>query len=157
MAIGQGLSRGRHHAISPFFAFQDIITSAISVLIAIVLLLAVSLGDSGSIDGDSGSHLLRDKLAALLADLQGAETELRAVRDKSDAELRDPKLLRAEVETLRGELSSLNSQADHQHQQLENLHATDATGAVRAELAKKEAVIAARLAQVDADAGSGQS
>jgi hypothetical protein len=102
-----GLGRGRHHAISPFFAFQDIITSAIAVLITIVLLLAVSLGESASTVTNPQIEVLRQTLYEKLTVLQAENEKVKLWEASAAGALRDPALLKSQVDALREELSQL--------------------------------------------------
>ncbi len=98
--------RGGAGGVSPFFAFQDIITSAMAVIITIVMLLALDMGDpllKNSGGGDSGA--LARKLEQLLDALAQANATLSDAAEKSAGD--DPSAVRGRVEWLRAELAGM--------------------------------------------------
>lgn len=105
--------RGKIGGISPFFAFQDIITSAMAVLITVVMLLALNMGEPGhAAPGEPGEPMppqLRQQLASLLDELSRATAALRVAQDASAAAKLNPAALRVEIEIMRGEIASIQA------------------------------------------------
>src|SRR4029077_8353071 len=91
--------RGKIGGISPFFAFQDIITSAMAVVITIVMLLAIDMGEpSKASTGEPDPGNLTQQLQELIDELTRANLELRAAQDASAAAKLDPAILKGEIE-----------------------------------------------------------
>ena len=84
--MSRRFQRGKTAGISPFFAFQDIITSAMAVVITIVMLLALDMGDptQGS-SGEPASAELAQALEKLLNELSEANASLKSAQDKMAA------------------------------------------------------------------------
>jgi hypothetical protein len=100
--------RGKSRGISPFFAFQDIITSAMAVVITIVMLLALDMGDpTQGTSGPATSSELAKKLAGVLKQLDEVKAALQTVRDKKAASVLNPEILKGQVQSLRTELEGL--------------------------------------------------
>jgi len=149
--------RGRVGGISPFFAFQDIITSAMAVVITIVMLLALDMGEPGQAspgEPDAGG-LLTQQLEKLLDELSRANTALRTAQDTSSAAKLDPAIVRGEIETLRTELAGIRAISQTGEKDLTDAQRHDDTQIVRSDLEKKKAALAAaakQLAQSEAEA-----
>ena len=100
--------RGKSKGISPFFAFQDIITSAMAVVITIVMLLALDMGDpTQGTSGAATSSELANKLAGMLKQLDEVKAALQTIRDKKAASVLNPEILKGQVQSLRIELEGL--------------------------------------------------
>lgn len=100
--------RGKSRGISPFFAFQDIITSAMAVVITIVMLLALDMGDpTQGTSGAATSSELANKLAGMLKQLDEVKAALQTIRDKKAASVLNPEILKGQVQSLRIELEGL--------------------------------------------------
>ena len=100
--------RGKTRGISPFFAFQDIITSAMAVVITIVMLLALDMGDpTEGTSGAATSSELANKLAGVLKQLSEVKAALQTARDKKAASVLNPEILKGELQSLRMELEGL--------------------------------------------------
>ena len=147
--------RGGKHCISPFFAFQDIITSAIAILIVVVMLLALSLKPAAVPDAaDPVAVELQKQLQAVLDELDRTNAEVRRLQQLA-LDIKDPTVMKGNIESLRRELADLQAQNQARQSQLRNLKANDASTAVWAEIDKKKAAVtdlAKQLAALQSDA-----
>ena len=136
--------RGRVGGISPFFAFQDIITSAMAVIITIVMLLALDIGEpSQAPSGEADRGDLAAQLAKVLAELSQANADLRTLQETSRGTKVDPALLRGQIVALRGDLATLQQGAIASGKQLSGVKQGGGTTVVASELANAKAQIAA--------------
>jgi len=141
--------RGKIGGVSPFFAFQDIVTSAMAVLIAIVMLLALYLGGpSSSTSGEPEGAALRAELQRLLNELTRINQEVRRAQELGGIAGQNPALLKGEIEALRGEAQALEQKSRGAREQLDKLKMTDSSGVVQGELDKRRAAIAAASAHL---------
>ena len=141
--------RGKIGGISPFFAFQDIITSAMAVLIAIIMLLALYISDTPPASvGETGTQQSEARLQTLLDELNQITGEVRLAQEAATAESRDPALLKAEVETLRHELQMFIAQNQSDEKKTGSLRDNDSSAVTRSELEKKRAIVAAAAIQL---------
>ncbi len=141
--------RGKIGGISPFFAFQDIITSAMAVLITVVMLLALNMGEPGH--GEPGEPIppqLAQQLASLLDELTRATADLRVAQDASAAAKLNPAALRGEMKIMRGELASIRAISQSGMKGLTDKQRSDGPKIVLAELEKHKAANAAVAAQL---------
>lgn len=156
--------RGKTAGISPFFAFQDIITSAMAVVITIVMLLALDMGDptQGS-TVQSATAELDQQLSKLLDQLAQAKISLDSAQHRKDVASLDSEILKGEILVLRRDLQDLplragmdinpsndatSAEASKSFQiEIENLTASNAT---RAQLIPKlKTDIASRTASMN--------
>ena len=141
--------RGKSGGISPFFAFQDIITSAMAVIITIVMLLALNMGDPRQIaGGDPDSDKLVEQLEKLLRDLAAGNAKLRSLQDAAASAKLGPAVLKAEIEAMRGELAIIEGTTRAREQGLKNGQHNEGAKVVRAELDKQKAVTEAASKQL---------
>jgi hypothetical protein len=141
--------RSSHRALSPFFAFQDIITSAVAILITVVMLMALDLSNSSSgASAGTNTASLREKLRQLLDTLGSVNTDLRGAQEAKADGNQDPSVLRAEINSLNGELDLLVAHSQADGSQLNTLKNNDVTVATRAELEKKKASLTSAQAEV---------
>ena len=141
--------RGKAGGISPFFAFQDIITSAMAVIITIVMLLALNMGDPRQVaEGDQDSAKLSQQLENLLRDLADENAKFRAMQDAAASATLGPAVLKAEIEAMRGELAMVEATTRKGEQGMANGQHNEGAKIVRSELAKQEAVTAAASRQL---------
>lgn len=141
--------RGKPGGISPFFAFQDIITSAMAVIITIVMLLALNMGDPRQVaEGDQDSAKLSQQLENLLRDLADENAKFRAMQDAAASATLGPAVLKAEIEAMRGELNMVEATTRKGAQGMANGQHNEGAKIVRSELAKQEAVTAAASKQL---------
>ena len=136
--------RGKIGGISPFFAFQDIITSAMAVIITVVMLLALDMGEPGHAnpsEPDAGG--LTQQLEKLLDKLSQANAELRASQDASSSAKLDPAIVRGEIEAMRGELAGIRAMSQTGEKELTDAQRNDGAKIVWSELEKQKAAIAA--------------
>ena len=103
--------RGKVGGVSPFFAFQDIITSAMAVLITVVMLLALDMGAPGKASPeDVAPESLQQQWRGIMDALNEATGRLRAAQDAVAAAKLDPALLQGQINSLRAELDALHAQ-----------------------------------------------
>ena len=141
--------RGKIGGISPFFAFQDIITSAMAVLITVVMLLALNMGEPGH--GDPGEPVppkLSQQLASLLDELTRATADLRSAQDADATAKLNPAALRGEIEIMHGELASIQAISQADMKGLTDEQRSNGPKIVLAELEKHKAANAAVAAQL---------
>lgn len=138
--------RGGQHCISPFFAFQDIITSAIAILIVVVMLLALSISDpTQAARSGPESARLQQQLEAVLDDLDRTNAEVRRLQAAAAAHgSADPAVLKGTADALRRELATLSAQNRDRESQLQTLETNDVSLMTREEIGKKRAIVAAR-------------
>ena len=148
--------RGKTGAISPFFAFQDIITSAMAVLIAIIMLLALSMGDSALHEAEEReTDALDARLKSVLDRLATAQDEIRTARESSTEEQADPALIQGQIQILRRELAAVRGDAKSREKAALDLREKDGTRGMRTELDSKRiknAKAAAELKKIEAEA-----
>lgn len=140
--------RGKIGGISPFFAFQDIITSAMAVVITIVMLLALDMGEPSSDSDEAAPANLTQHLEKLLDDLSKANAVLRAAQDAGATAALDPAILKGEIETIRSELSGLRASSQTGEKELAEAQRKDGSKIVQSELEKQKAAIAAAARQI---------
>ena len=141
--------RGRVGGVSPFFAFQDIITSAMAVLITVVMLLALDIGEPGRTSaGEAASPELKQRLGGLLDQLSDANSKLRMAQDAAAAAKLNPAMMKAEIETMRAEVAIIQAQHQVGEEDLAKTKRNDSAAIVRAELEKQKAAIAAAAEQI---------
>ena len=141
--------RGKIGGISPFFAFQDIITSAMAVIITIVMLLALNMGDPRSIaEGDQNAVKLSQQLDEVLRELAEQNARLRAMQDAAASAELSPAVLRAEIEAMRSELSVIEATTKKGERAIATGQHNEGVKIVRSELDKQEAVLAAAAKQL---------
>jgi len=140
--------RGKVRGISPFFAFQDIITSAMAVLITVVMLLALDMRGIGDLTaGKSTSEALR-KVGQVTDALRDATLRLRAAQDAVTAAKLDPAKLQGDINSLRAELDALQAQSEAKGDQLTEARRHDGAAIVWSELARERAVVDPARARV---------
>ena len=148
--------RGKTGAISPFFAFQDIITSAMAVLIAIIMLLALYLGgDELREPGERETPAMVARLKSVLERLSATQDEIRSTRESTSAEEAEPALIQGQIQILRDELNSVRQQTKAARNQAMDLREKDEARGMRSELASersKNAKAAAELKKLETDA-----
>lgn len=146
------LRKGKTAGISPFFAFQDIITSAMAVVITIVMLLALDMGDPSQSGGAKASRSEQEEeLSKLLDELARITASLKDAQEKRSTLINDPELLKGEVLTLRAELENLKGHVRQDTQLLAQIDSGDTSKSLELELEKLAALSAAaaqRLAQL---------
>lgn len=141
--------RGKIGGISPFFAFQDIITSAMAVIITVVMLLALDMGEPGQASpGEPDAGGLTQQLEKLLDELSQGNAQLRAAQDASTAAKLDPAIVRGEIEAMRGELAGIRASSRTGEKELTDAQRHDDTKIVRSELEKQKAALAAAAKQL---------
>ena len=147
--------RGKIAGISPFFAFQDIITSAMAVLITIVMLLALNMGEPGHGEpGDSVPAQLAKQLSSLLDELSRSNVDLHVVQETSAAAKLNPAALKAEIQSLRDELAAIQRTSQANAKLLADNSGKDGPKIVLAELEKRQAenaALAVKLARLRED------
>jgi hypothetical protein len=132
--------RGKTGAISPFFAFQDIITSAMAVLIAIIMLLALYMGGAALHDSEEReSAALAARLSSVLDRLAAAQEDIRDARESVNAEKADPALLQGQIEILRRELAAVRGDAKSRENVASEIRDDDSAIRMRRELNGKRA------------------
>jgi len=132
--------RGKTGAISPFFAFQDIITSAMAVLIAIIMLLALYMGGAALHESEEGeSAALTQRLKSVLDHLATTQEDIRDARESTSAEKADPALLRGQIEILRRELAAVSGDAKSKESAASEIRDDDSAKRMRRELNGKRA------------------
>ena len=141
--------RGKTGGISPFFAFQDIITSAMAVVITIVMLLALDMGDptQGS-SGPATSSELANKLAGVLKRLSEVKEALQTARDKKAASVLNPEILKGEVQSLRMELEGLLARDQSREKPPETAQDVKGQKIIELEVAKLNAAITSKSQQI---------
>lgn len=140
----QSRFRGRVGGISPFFAFQDIITSAMAVIITIVMLLALNMGKQGGTSPDEpASADLSTRLRSLLDELSQAGASLRTAQEAGVAANLDPATLKNEIGAMRQELAALQGASRKAAGTLSDAQRNEGASIVWGELEKQKAVIAA--------------
>jgi hypothetical protein len=141
--------RGKTGGISPFFAFQDIITSAMAVVITIVMLLALDMGDptQGS-SGPSTSSELANKLAGVLKKLSEVNAALQTAREKKAASVLNPEILKGEVQSLRMELEGLLARDQNGEKPPETAQDVKGRKIIELEVAKLNAAITSKVQQI---------
>jgi len=141
--------RGKVRGVSPFFAFQDIITSAMAVLITVVMLLALDMGPSGDLrSGQPAQDILRQQWRALLDALSDATSRLRNAQDAVAAAKLDPAKLLGDVHSLRAELDAMQARSEAREDQLTEARRHDGAAIVWSELAKQRATVGSARARV---------
>lgn len=140
--------RGKVGGVSPFFAFQDIITSAMAVLITVVMLLALDMGDPAATPGESDPGGLTQRLQQLLDELSRANTGLRTAQDAAAAARLDPAILRGEVDAMRSELAGIQVIGATGEKELADVQRKNGAAIVWSELEKQKTAVAAAEKQV---------
>ena len=148
--------RGASGGISPFFAFQDIITSAMAVIITIVMLLALNMGDPRRMaDGDPDTGALSQQLEKLLRELSEENAKWRAIQDAAASATLGPQVLKAEIDAMRSELALIEATSRKSQQGLASGQHNEGAKIVRSELDKEKVIVAAaskQLAEREKDA-----
>ena len=145
--MGGRFQRGGQPTIS-FFAFQDIITSVIGILLVVTLLLALHLDDpaSRSTDETPASAALAAALEAALRELAAVQTEIAQLQAMNAAA--DPAALAAESALLREQTAALEEK-NRKLRLTSAAMAGDRSGAaVQADLAKSRATLEQQRAAV---------
>ena len=145
--MGGRFKRGGQPTIS-FFAFQDIITSVIGILLVVTLLLALHLDDpaSRSTDETPASAALAAALEAALRELAAVQTEIAQLQAMNAAA--DPAALAAESALLREQTAALEEK-NRKLRLTSAAMAGDRSGAaVQADLAKSRATLEQQRAAV---------
>lgn len=147
--MSRRFQRGKTAGISPFFAFQDIITSAMAVVITIVMLLALDMGDptQGS-SGEPASAELAQALEKLLNELSEANASLKSAQDKMAAATLNPERLKSEVLALRRDLEALAVRDPNASKLLNSDTAGEGDKPFAIEIAKLNAAAAEGLQQI---------
>ncbi len=141
--------RGKLGGISPFFAFQDIITSAMAVVITIVMLLAIDMGEPSQANpGEPDAGNLTQQLEKLLDKLSQANAELRASQDASNSAMLDPAILRGEIAAMRSELAGIRAISQTGEMELTDAQRNEGAKIVWSELEKQKAAVAAAAKQL---------
>ncbi len=159
--MGGRFQRGKIGGISPFFAFQDIITSAMAVLITIVMLLALNMGEPGH--GEPGEPVpvqLAQQLSSLLDELSRATAELKSAQEASAAAKLNPAVLKGEIEIMRGELASIQAISQAGSKGFTSKELSNGPKIVLAELEKRKtanAAVATTLARQKEEAARSQA
>jgi hypothetical protein len=134
--------RGKVRGVSPFFAFQDVITSAMAVLITVVMLLALDMGGGGNArSGRPAAEVLEKQWRRLMDALGDATIRLRSAQDAVAAAKLDPAKLEGDLKSLRAELDALQAQSEAKGDQLNEAKHHDGAAIVWSELAKERAVV----------------
>ena len=151
--------RGKVRGVSPFFAFQDVITSAMAVLITVVMLLALDMKSAGDARPDTpAAEVLQKQWRRLLDAIGDASTRLRSAQDAVAAAKLDPAKLEGDNKSLRAELDALQAQSEAKGDQLNEARHHDGAAIVWSELAKERAVVeSARVHVADLNDKSRQS
>jgi len=148
--MGGRFQRGGQPTIS-FFAFQDIITSVIGILLVVTLLLALHLDDpaSRSTDETPASAALAAALEAALRELAAVQTEIAQLQAmNAAADPADPAALAAESALLREQTAALEEK-NRKLRLTSAAMAGDRSGAaVQADLAKSRATLEQQRAAV---------
>jgi hypothetical protein len=140
--------RGKVAGVSPFFAFQDIITSAMAVLIVIVMLLALDMGEGGPVNpADPADRSLTQRLQELLDQVSRTLKELRIAQDTHDA-ARDPARAKAEIALLREELTQVQQASQSSAKELAEARRHDGPKVVLSELEKQKAASTAAAKEI---------
>ena len=144
--------RGKTGAISPFFAFQDIITSAMAVLIAIIMLLALYMGGSALQESEGReTAALAARLRSVLDRLAATQEEIRTARESTSEEQADPAIIQGQIKILRRELETVRGDANSREKAAVDIRDDDGARRMRKELdgkRAKNAGAAAELAQI---------
>ena len=141
--------RGKVRGVSPFFAFQDVITSAMAVLITVVMLLALNMGGGGEARPNTpAAEVLEKQWRQLIEALGDATTRLRSAQDAVAAAKLDPAKLAGDIQSLRAELDALQAQSEARGEQLNEAKHHDGAAIVWSELAKERAVVESARGQV---------
>ena len=144
--------RGKTGAISPFFAFQDIITSAMAVLIAIIMLLALYMGDSALRESEGReTAALAARLRSVLDRLSATQEGIRNARESTSEEQADPAIIQGQIKILRRELETVRGDANSREKAAVDIRDDDGARRMRKELDGKRARnagAAAELAEV---------
>jgi len=144
--------RGKTGAISPFFAFQDIITSAMAVLIAIIMLLALYMGGSALRESEGReTAALAARLRSVLDRLAATQEEIRTARESTSEEQADPAIIQGQIKILRRELETVRGDANSREKAAVDIRDDDGARRMRKELdgkRAKNAGAAAELAQI---------
>jgi hypothetical protein len=147
--------RGGVKGVSPFFAFQDIITSAMAVLIAIIMLLAMYMGGNNSAGGASPkTRELTAHLSGLLDELTRSKRALQTAVDLPQNGTPDPKLLTSQINALKEELASTLRQGQTTMSQAKAVQKLEGATIVQRELDQQRKRIEeakAELAQLEKD------
>jgi len=141
--------RGKVRGVSPFFAFQDIITSAMAVLITVVMLLALDMrgiGDASS--GQPAPDVLQQQWRRTMDALGDAASRLRGAQDAVAAARLDPAKLQGDIHSLRAELDALQVRSEAKGDQLTEARRHDGAAVVWSELARERAVVDSARARV---------
>jgi hypothetical protein len=134
--------RAKVGGVSPFFAFQDIITSAMAVLITVVMLLALNIGSPAkSTAEDPAPESLQREWQRIMEGLTQATTQLRDAEDAVAAAKLDPAMLQGKIDDLRAELEALHAQSETSGNQLTEAKRHDGATVVWSELEKEKAAI----------------
>ena len=134
--------RGKVRGVSPFFAFQDVITSAMAVLITVVMLLALDMEAGGDARPNTPAAEVLEKQWRRLLDAVGdATSRLRSAQDAVAAAKLDPAKLVGDIKSLRAELDALQAQSEARGEQLNEAKHHDGAAVVWSELAKERAVV----------------
>jgi len=152
--------RGGVKGVSPFFAFQDIITSAMAVLIAIIMLLAVYMGGSQVTGAPSSkAHELAVKLQALLDEITRLKKEEHARLELAKDQSLDPQLVKTQIKALREELAANSALVESEREKVRSVPKMEGVAIMRSELEQQQKRVEearARLAQLEKDAASGR-
>lgn len=141
--------RGKIGGISPFFAFQDIITSAMAVLITVVMLLALDIGDpSRANSGEVAPGNLVEQLNKLLDALSRANAQLRALQNAASTAKLDPGILKGEIESMRAELAAIRTISQTTGKELTAAQRNEGAKIVWGEIEKHKAAVAAKARQL---------
>jgi hypothetical protein len=148
--------RGKTGVISPFFAFQDIITSAMAVLIAIIMLLALYMGGAASHESaDPETPALAARLKAVLDELANTQAEMRSARESDAADQSDPALIQGQILALRHELDAVRGETKSNKGKAQEIRESDPEKGLRKELESeraKNSKTAAELEQLEKEA-----
>ena len=127
--------RGKTGAISPFFAFQDIITSAMAVLIAIIMLLALYMGSSALSESEKREMAaLSARLTSVLDRLATTQEEIRTARESTSEEEADPALIQGQIRILRRELDAVRGDAKSRKNEALDIRDDEVARRMRSEL-----------------------
>ena len=142
--------RGKTGAISPFFAFQDIITSAMAVLIAIIMLLALYMGGSALRESEGReTAALAARLRSVLDRLAATQEEIRTARESTSEEQADPAIIQGQIKILRRELETVRGDANSREKAAVDIRDDDGARRMRKELDGKRAKNAGAAADLE--------
>jgi hypothetical protein len=134
--------RGKVRGVSPFFAFQDIITSAMAVLITVVMLLALDLRGGGDARFSGLTpDALEKRWHEAVAALGDATLRLRHAQDAVVAAKLDPARLEGDIHSLRAELDALQARSEAHDDQLGEARRRDGSAVAWSEIAKERALV----------------